>query len=178
MWKDHASIFCLLHLQRMLFRVFKSSEITCFLSFPSRSALCDPQAHGWPIQYLLCICPHQTQPAHPQGSHQPGHRGSHPLHVLAALLLHTQIRYFITSISLYYSFSDRHCIMTTTLSVTSPLTLTGPVHPITLFTLVSLLASIALSLFRLCLRKQPNKSTSYQVSSFRLHWDMAQQKKN
>uniref|UniRef100_A0A4W6F2D8 Transmembrane protein 63C n=1 Tax=Lates calcarifer TaxID=8187 RepID=A0A4W6F2D8_LATCA len=41
----------------------------------------------------------------------------------------------------------------------------GPVHPITLFTLVSLLSCIAFSLFRLCLRKQPDKSTSYQVSS-------------
>uniref|UniRef100_A0A665WXY9 Transmembrane protein 63C n=1 Tax=Echeneis naucrates TaxID=173247 RepID=A0A665WXY9_ECHNA len=41
----------------------------------------------------------------------------------------------------------------------------GPVHPITLFTLVSLLSCIAISLFRLCLRKQPDRSTSYQVSS-------------
>ncbi|XP_068436162.1 calcium permeable stress-gated cation channel 1 isoform X1 [Clinocottus analis] len=40
----------------------------------------------------------------------------------------------------------------------------GPVHPITLFTLVSLLSCIAFSLFRLCLRKQPDKSTSYQMS--------------
>ncbi|KAI3367746.1 hypothetical protein L3Q82_026590, partial [Scortum barcoo] len=39
----------------------------------------------------------------------------------------------------------------------------GPVHPITLFTLVSLLSSIAFSLFRLCLRKQPDKSMSYQL---------------
>lgn len=43
--------------------------------------------------------------------------------------------------------------------------LTGPTHPITLFTSVSLLSSIAFSLFRLCLKKQPDKSTSYQVSS-------------
>uniref|UniRef100_A0A7N8WX89 Transmembrane protein 63C n=1 Tax=Mastacembelus armatus TaxID=205130 RepID=A0A7N8WX89_9TELE len=41
----------------------------------------------------------------------------------------------------------------------------GPVHPITLFTLVSLLSCIAFSLFRLCLKKQPDKSSSYQVSS-------------
>ncbi|XP_039993652.1 calcium permeable stress-gated cation channel 1 isoform X3 [Xiphias gladius] len=40
----------------------------------------------------------------------------------------------------------------------------GPVHPITLFTLVSLLSCIAFSLLRLCLRKQPDKSTSYQMS--------------
>lgn len=40
----------------------------------------------------------------------------------------------------------------------------GPLHPITLFNSVALLASIALSLVRLCLRKQPHKSTSYQVS--------------
>uniref|UniRef100_A0AAQ6ALC4 Transmembrane protein 63C n=1 Tax=Amphiprion ocellaris TaxID=80972 RepID=A0AAQ6ALC4_AMPOC len=38
----------------------------------------------------------------------------------------------------------------------------GPVHPITLFTLASLIACIACYLFRLCLRKQPDKSTSYQ----------------
>lgn len=60
----------------------------------------------------------------------------------------------------------------------SSLTVTGPVHPITLFTLVSLLASIALSLFSLCLRKQPNKSTSYQVSSVILHRDTVQLKMN
>ncbi|XP_019721065.1 osmosensitive cation channel TMEM63C isoform X1 [Hippocampus comes] len=41
----------------------------------------------------------------------------------------------------------------------------GAVHPITLFTLVSLLSSIAVSFFRLCLKKQPNKSTSYQMSN-------------
>nr|XP_046269751.1 calcium permeable stress-gated cation channel 1 [Scatophagus argus] len=40
----------------------------------------------------------------------------------------------------------------------------GPVHPITLFTLVSLLSSVAISLLRLCLRKQQDKSTSYQMS--------------
>ncbi|XP_026158099.1 osmosensitive cation channel TMEM63C [Mastacembelus armatus] len=40
----------------------------------------------------------------------------------------------------------------------------GPVHPITLFTLVSLLSCIAFSLFRLCLKKQPDKSSSYQMS--------------
>uniref|UniRef100_A0A3Q3VRQ2 Uncharacterized protein n=1 Tax=Mola mola TaxID=94237 RepID=A0A3Q3VRQ2_MOLML len=40
----------------------------------------------------------------------------------------------------------------------------GPIHPITLFTSVSLLTCIAFSLFRLCLRKQPHKSTSYQMS--------------
>ncbi|XP_040056289.2 osmosensitive cation channel TMEM63C isoform X2 [Gasterosteus aculeatus] len=40
----------------------------------------------------------------------------------------------------------------------------GPVHPITLFTLVSLLSCVAFCLFRLCLRKQPDKSTSYQMS--------------
>ncbi|XP_042245157.1 calcium permeable stress-gated cation channel 1 isoform X1 [Thunnus maccoyii] len=40
----------------------------------------------------------------------------------------------------------------------------GPVHPITIFTSVSLLLCIAFSLFCLCLRKQPDKSTSYQMS--------------
>ncbi|KAM3870867.1 calcium permeable stress-gated cation channel 1 [Diretmus argenteus] len=40
----------------------------------------------------------------------------------------------------------------------------GPVHPITLFTFVSLLSCVAFSLFSLCLRKQPDKSTSYQMS--------------
>ncbi|KAM4624968.1 calcium permeable stress-gated cation channel 1 [Polymixia lowei] len=40
----------------------------------------------------------------------------------------------------------------------------GPVHPITLFTFASLLSCLAFSLFRLCLRKQPDKSTSYQMS--------------
>ncbi|XP_061700561.1 calcium permeable stress-gated cation channel 1 [Syngnathoides biaculeatus] len=41
----------------------------------------------------------------------------------------------------------------------------GVGHPITLFTLVSLLSSIAVSFFRLCLKKQPDKSTSYQMSN-------------
>uniref|UniRef100_A0A674PI69 Transmembrane protein 63C n=1 Tax=Takifugu rubripes TaxID=31033 RepID=A0A674PI69_TAKRU len=41
----------------------------------------------------------------------------------------------------------------------------GLLHPITLFNSVSLLASIALSLVGLCLRKQPHKSMSYQVGS-------------
>uniref|UniRef100_A0A8D2ZQL6 Transmembrane protein 63C n=1 Tax=Scophthalmus maximus TaxID=52904 RepID=A0A8D2ZQL6_SCOMX len=40
----------------------------------------------------------------------------------------------------------------------------GAVHPITLFTLVSLLSCITFSLFRLCLRKRPDKSMSYQMS--------------
>ncbi|XP_020569070.2 calcium permeable stress-gated cation channel 1 [Oryzias latipes] len=40
----------------------------------------------------------------------------------------------------------------------------GPVHPITIFTLVSLISCIACCLFRLCLRKTPDKSTSYQMS--------------
>uniref|UniRef100_A0A8C8G0D9 Transmembrane protein 63C n=1 Tax=Oncorhynchus tshawytscha TaxID=74940 RepID=A0A8C8G0D9_ONCTS len=40
----------------------------------------------------------------------------------------------------------------------------GPVHPITLFTFVSLLSCLAFSLLGLCLRKQPDKSSSYQVS--------------
>uniref|UniRef100_A0A8C6T0C1 Transmembrane protein 63C n=1 Tax=Neogobius melanostomus TaxID=47308 RepID=A0A8C6T0C1_9GOBI len=40
----------------------------------------------------------------------------------------------------------------------------GPVHPITLFTFVSLLSCIVFSIFRLCLRKQPDKSSSYQMS--------------
>lgn len=61
------------------------------------------------------------------------------------------------------SVSYHHYIMSVT--VIFSLTITGPVHPITLFTLVSLLASIAFSLLRLCLRKHPRKSTSYQVSS-------------
>lgn len=43
--------------------------------------------------------------------------------------------------------------------------MSGPLHPITLFNSVALLAAVALSLVRLCLRKQPHKSTSYQVSS-------------
>ncbi|XP_029350281.1 osmosensitive cation channel TMEM63C isoform X3 [Echeneis naucrates] len=52
-----------------------------------------------------------------------------------------------------------------TYSITCPIiTPFGPVHPITLFTLVSLLSCIAISLFRLCLRKQPDRSTSYQMS--------------
>lgn len=41
---------------------------------------------------------------------------------------------------------------------------TGPAHPITLFTSASLLACIAFSLIRLCLRKPRHRSTSYQVS--------------
>ncbi|XP_037551093.1 calcium permeable stress-gated cation channel 1 [Nematolebias whitei] len=40
----------------------------------------------------------------------------------------------------------------------------GPVHPITLFTLVSLVSCVACSVFRMCLRKTPDKSTSYQMS--------------
>uniref|UniRef100_A0A3Q2QTT3 Transmembrane protein 63C n=1 Tax=Fundulus heteroclitus TaxID=8078 RepID=A0A3Q2QTT3_FUNHE len=40
----------------------------------------------------------------------------------------------------------------------------GPMHPITLFTLVSLICCIACSLFRVWLRKTPDKSTSYQMS--------------
>ncbi|XP_075874289.1 osmosensitive cation channel TMEM63C [Nelusetta ayraudi] len=40
----------------------------------------------------------------------------------------------------------------------------GPVHPITLFTSASLLACIAFSLIRLCLRKPRHRSTSYQMS--------------
>uniref|UniRef100_A0A8C6PM72 Transmembrane protein 63C n=1 Tax=Nothobranchius furzeri TaxID=105023 RepID=A0A8C6PM72_NOTFU len=39
----------------------------------------------------------------------------------------------------------------------------GPVHPITLFTSVSLIFCVACYLFRMCLEKTPNKSTSYQV---------------
>ncbi|KAM7375803.1 hypothetical protein PAMP_005571 [Pampus punctatissimus] len=39
----------------------------------------------------------------------------------------------------------------------------GPVHPITIFTSVSLFSCIAFSLLRLCLRKQPDKSMSYQL---------------
>lgn len=57
-----------------------------------RSALCDPQTHGRPIQHVLRVRPHQTQPAHPQSGHQPSDGGPHPLHVLAALLLRAQIR--------------------------------------------------------------------------------------
>uniref|UniRef100_A0A3Q2ZP44 Transmembrane protein 63C n=1 Tax=Kryptolebias marmoratus TaxID=37003 RepID=A0A3Q2ZP44_KRYMA len=45
----------------------------------------------------------------------------------------------------------------------------GPVHPITLFTLVSLVSCVACYLFRMCLRKTPDKSTSYQVCSARNH---------
>ncbi|KAM7402987.1 hypothetical protein PAMA_003761 [Pampus argenteus] len=40
----------------------------------------------------------------------------------------------------------------------------GPMHPITIFTSVSLLSCVAFSLLRLCLRKQPDKSMSYQMS--------------
>lgn len=64
---------------------------------PSRSALRDSETHGGPIQHVLCLRPYQTQPAHPQSSHQPGARGSHPLHVLAALLLRAQIRYVLAA---------------------------------------------------------------------------------
>uniref|UniRef100_A0A3Q2G7H6 Transmembrane protein 63C n=1 Tax=Cyprinodon variegatus TaxID=28743 RepID=A0A3Q2G7H6_CYPVA len=39
----------------------------------------------------------------------------------------------------------------------------GPMHPITLFTFVSLICCIACSLFRIWLRKTPDKSTSYQL---------------
>uniref|UniRef100_A0A3P8ZQC1 Transmembrane protein 63C n=1 Tax=Esox lucius TaxID=8010 RepID=A0A3P8ZQC1_ESOLU len=41
----------------------------------------------------------------------------------------------------------------------------GPVRPITLFTFISLLCCIAFSLFGFCLRKQPDKSSSYQMSA-------------
>ncbi|KAK6307255.1 hypothetical protein J4Q44_G00224030 [Coregonus suidteri] len=40
----------------------------------------------------------------------------------------------------------------------------GPMRPITLFTFVSLLSCLAFSLIGLCLRKQPDKSSSYQMS--------------
>ncbi|XP_032403581.1 osmosensitive cation channel TMEM63C isoform X2 [Xiphophorus hellerii] len=40
----------------------------------------------------------------------------------------------------------------------------GPIHPITLFTLASLICCIACCLFRIWLRKTPDKSTSYQMS--------------
>ncbi|KAL0969097.1 hypothetical protein UPYG_G00222590 [Umbra pygmaea] len=40
----------------------------------------------------------------------------------------------------------------------------GPTCPITLFTFVSLLCCLTFSLFGLCLRKQPDKSSSYQMS--------------
>uniref|UniRef100_A0A1A7YT88 Transmembrane protein 63C n=2 Tax=Iconisemion striatum TaxID=60296 RepID=A0A1A7YT88_9TELE len=40
----------------------------------------------------------------------------------------------------------------------------GPVHPITLFTSVSLISCVACYLFRVCLGKTPDKSTSYQMS--------------
>lgn len=43
--------------------------------------------------------------------------------------------------------------------------MSGLLHPITLFNSVSLLAAVALFLVCLCLRKQPHKSTSYQVGS-------------
>lgn len=62
---------------------------------PSRSALRDPETPGRPIQHVLRLRPHQAQPAHPQSGHQPGARGAHPLHVLAALLLRAQIRYVL-----------------------------------------------------------------------------------
>uniref|UniRef100_A0A8C7DED5 Transmembrane protein 63C n=1 Tax=Oncorhynchus kisutch TaxID=8019 RepID=A0A8C7DED5_ONCKI len=41
----------------------------------------------------------------------------------------------------------------------------GPMRPITLFTFVSLLSCLVFSLFSLCLRKQPDKSSSYQMSA-------------
>uniref|UniRef100_A0A669BUU3 Transmembrane protein 63C n=1 Tax=Oreochromis niloticus TaxID=8128 RepID=A0A669BUU3_ORENI len=47
----------------------------------------------------------------------------------------------------------------------------GPMHPITLFTLVSHIFCIVCYLFRLCLRKQPDKSTSYQVRATKCHRD-------
>ncbi|XP_028994352.1 calcium permeable stress-gated cation channel 1 isoform X2 [Betta splendens] len=40
----------------------------------------------------------------------------------------------------------------------------GPLHPITLFTLASLLSCVAFSLLRVCLRKPPNRPISYQMS--------------
>ncbi|KAJ7990709.1 hypothetical protein DPEC_G00289730 [Dallia pectoralis] len=40
----------------------------------------------------------------------------------------------------------------------------GPTHSITLFTFISLLCCISISLFGLCLRKQPDKLSSYQMS--------------
>ncbi|KAJ3613008.1 hypothetical protein NHX12_019265 [Muraenolepis orangiensis] len=40
----------------------------------------------------------------------------------------------------------------------------GPTHPITLFTLVSLVCCVTFALFRLFLRKQPDKSTSYPMA--------------
>lgn len=143
-----------------------SSNILLFYLICPRSALCDSEAHGRPIQYLLCICSHQTQPANSQSSHQPGHRRSHPLHVLAALLLRAQIRYYTTS---YFSTADVSLTLSAFWMYSDIVirvfccTVTGLVHPITLFTLASLISCITCYLFRLCLRKTPNKSTSYQV---------------
>lgn len=66
----------------------------CFLCRLScRSPLHHAEARGWQVQHLLRVRPHQTQPADPPSGHQPGGGGSHPLHVLAALLLHAQIRW-------------------------------------------------------------------------------------
>lgn len=79
------------------------------------------------------------------------------------------VQYFIASTSILQQFLspwlDQGCDF-----LQSSLSATGPVHPITLFTSVSLLTCIAFSLFCLCLRKQPHKSTSYQVSTATLHW--------
>lgn len=77
-----------------------------------------------------------------------------------------------------YRFRNRHCIVSAHYNIVTLwfFTVTGPVHPITLFTSVSLLFSIAFSLFRLCLRKQPDKSSSYQVSSAITNWDKVQLK--
>lgn len=130
---------------------------------PSRSPLRDPEAHGRPLQHLLCIRSHQTQPEDPPSGHQPGHGGSHPLHVLAALLLRAQIRCSTAGISILLKF-----LYLLALLVVIPvflLTHAGSLHPITLFTLASLISCIACYLFRLCLRKQADKSTSYQVSA-------------
>lgn len=62
---------------------------------PFRFALCDPETHGGPIQHLLRVRSHQTQPAHPPSRHPPGGPGAHPLHSVAALLLRPQIRYLV-----------------------------------------------------------------------------------
>uniref|UniRef100_A0A8C4ZLH2 Transmembrane protein 63C n=1 Tax=Gadus morhua TaxID=8049 RepID=A0A8C4ZLH2_GADMO len=45
----------------------------------------------------------------------------------------------------------------------------GPMHPITLFTFSSLVCCVTFALFRLFLRKQPDKSSSYPVASWTPH---------
>lgn len=109
------------------------NESPDWVSFmPSRSALCDPEAFGWPLQHLLCIRSHQTQPAYPQSSHQPGHCGSHLLHVLAAFLLCAPIRYPTTSLTPLSQFTHLLKNWLCNISISCNLTFTFQVQRIPL----------------------------------------------